>query len=108
MIKQEQATFIRLKFLLFILDTNARCLRLETFDQAEVKMSELLHLCTKEDTIYTITSSISSVDYTAQTFFCSKFEVWTIFYFLRHLNNLALGMYVQTAILCIYFINAIS
>ena len=40
MIKQEQATFIRLKFFFFIiilLDTNATCLRLETFDQAEVK-----------------------------------------------------------------------
>ena len=41
MIKQEQATFIRLKFffiiIIIILDTNARCLRLETFDQAEVK-----------------------------------------------------------------------
>ena len=46
MIKQEQATFIRLKFFfiyyLFI-DTNATCLRLETFDQAEVKMIEITY-----------------------------------------------------------------
>ena len=43
MIKQEQATFIRLKFFIIIylfIDTNARCLRLETFDQAEVKMQK--------------------------------------------------------------------
>ena len=33
------ATLFRLKFYLFILlDTNATCLRLETFDQAEVKI----------------------------------------------------------------------
>ena len=42
MTKQEQATLIRLKFLFFILDFNITCLRLETFDQAEVKIGEKL------------------------------------------------------------------